>query len=68
MKTVAGTFSVAVRTLRNPDVELIATDQIVATADSIILHRCLCWFNLAREVIDAIGSANVVQVSAPPTA
>ena len=49
-----------VRTVRDPDAELIASDQIVATADSIILDRCQEWFNLAREVIDGLHTANIV--------
>lgn len=52
-----------VRTVRNPDAELIATDQIVATADSVILDRCRRWFNLTREVIDGIEGAKVVPIS-----
>lgn len=52
-----------VRTVRNPDAELIATDQIVATADSIVLDRCIHWFNLAREVIDRVDGAQIVPMS-----
>lgn len=65
---VARSWNWEVRTARNPDVELIATDQIVATADSMILDRCGRWFNLAREVIDGIGGANVVQMCDKPSA
>jgi hypothetical protein len=36
---------------------------VVASADSVILDRCQCWFNLAREVIDRrIPDANFVVV------
>ena len=35
----------------DPDGILAETDQIVATADSVILDRCHAWFNLARETI-----------------
>jgi hypothetical protein len=37
----------------NPDAELARTDQIVVTADSVILDRCQRWFNLARRLIEA---------------
>jgi len=36
----------------NPDPLLWEADQIVATADSVILNRCARWVNLARWVID----------------
>ena len=36
----------------DPDGILAETDQIVATADSVILDQCRAWFNLARETID----------------
>jgi hypothetical protein len=36
----------------DPDPLLAATDQIVATADSVILDRCGQWFNLARKTIE----------------
>ena len=42
-----------VELLDNPDAELKASPDIVATADSAILDRCACWLNLARLVIDA---------------
>jgi hypothetical protein len=42
-----------VELLDNPDAELKAFPDIVATADSAILDRCGCWLNLARLVIDA---------------
>jgi hypothetical protein len=39
--------------LDNPDAELKASTDIVATTDSAILDRCSCWLNLAQLVIDA---------------
>jgi hypothetical protein len=42
-----------VELLNNPDAELRSSPDIVATADSAILDRCVCWLNLARLVIDA---------------
>jgi hypothetical protein len=39
--------------LDNPDAELKASADIIATADSAILDRCGCWLNLAQLVIDA---------------
>jgi hypothetical protein len=38
--------------LDNPDAELKASTDIIATADSAILDRCSCWLNLAQLVID----------------
>lgn len=35
----------------NPDPVLIESPDVIATADSAILDRCVAWFNLAREVI-----------------
>ncbi len=40
-----------VELVTNPDRVLCATDQIVASADHVILDRCQRWFNLARQVI-----------------
>jgi hypothetical protein len=40
-----------VRLEMNPDPVLIASEQIVATADSAILDRARRWFSLARRVI-----------------
>lgn len=50
----------------DPDPLLSQTDQVVATADSVILDHCQAWFNLAREtvaryvpqawVVESIGS------------
>jgi hypothetical protein len=37
----------------NPDAELRASPDIVATADSAILDRCANWLNLAQLVIEA---------------
>ncbi len=41
-----------VQLVQNPDTVLSETEQIVATADSVILDRCAAWFNLARATID----------------
>ncbi len=46
----------------NPDRVLSKSEQIVATADRVILDRCVRWFNLARTVIAArIATARLVQ-------
>jgi hypothetical protein len=37
----------------DPDLVLIRTDQILATADSQILDKAQRWFNLARVAIDS---------------
>jgi hypothetical protein len=40
-----------VRLVPDPDAILADSDQIVATADSVILDHCRAWFNLAREIV-----------------
>ena len=48
----------------SPDVELIKTDQIVATSDSVILDGCRKWTNLAAEIIkQRIHSATIIDLS-----
>ena len=51
----------SVELVPDPDALLAETDQIVATADSVILDRCPRWFNLARETITRhVPDADVV--------
>jgi len=53
-----------VRLVANPDKMLIDSDQIVATADSVILDHCHGWFNLARRVVgDYLPGVRVVDLS-----
>jgi hypothetical protein len=40
-----------VEIVNNPDAVLSQTDQIIATADSVILDECQRWFALADEVV-----------------
>jgi hypothetical protein len=40
-----------VELVANPDAVLIASPEIVATADSVILDRCRAWFNLAKAAV-----------------
>jgi hypothetical protein len=48
----------------DPDKVLRAAHQIVATADSSILHKCGRWVNLARVANERrISSKNVVDLS-----
>ena len=48
----------------NPDPLLIATAEIVATADSVVLDQCAHWFNLARAVVErCIPTAHVVDLA-----
>jgi hypothetical protein len=35
----------------NPDAELIKTDRIVVSSDSVVLDGCKSWVNLAAEII-----------------
>ena len=47
----------------NPDKVLAEADQIVATADSVILDRCGRWLNLTRLVIDCgVPQARVIDL------
>jgi hypothetical protein len=47
----AGGWSWQVELVANPDAELIACREIVASADSAILDRCGAWFNLAAATV-----------------
>jgi len=50
----------------NPDPLLSASDQIVVTADSVILDAAKRWTNLAREIISArIPQAWIIDLSIP---
>ena len=57
-----------VQLVADPDPVLGAADQLVATADSVILDGCARWVNLARAVIERhVPEANVIdlQVEGP---
>lgn len=43
-----------VEVVTNPDPVLIASGDVVASSDSVVLDGCGAWFNLAREVIGAV--------------
>jgi hypothetical protein len=48
----------------DPDVVLSASEEIIATADSVVLDRCQRWFNLARTVVrDHIPQARMVPLN-----
>jgi hypothetical protein len=50
--------------LLSPDAELIKTDSIVATSDSVILDNCKSWINLAAELIThKLPSATIIDLS-----
>ncbi len=50
--------------LLSPDAELIKTDQIVASSDSVVLDRCRSWVNLARAIIEQkLPKAHLVNLS-----
>jgi hypothetical protein len=52
-----------VELLLSPDAELIKTDQIVASSDSVILDGCRKWTNLAAEIINQkIPHATVIDL------
>ena len=49
---------------QNPDKELIATDRIVVTSDSVILDKCGRWSNLTEYIIEhSISSTQMVDLS-----
>jgi hypothetical protein len=51
----------------NPDLILAASEQIIVTADSVILDQCQRWLNLAREMVTrCIPSAWIIDLD-PPT-
>jgi hypothetical protein len=61
-------WSWEVQLVSDPDPLLAETDQIIATADSVILDSCRRWFNLARWVIDhQVPDAHVVNLSRTET-
>ena len=50
----------------SPDAELIKTDLIVASSDSVVLDRCKSWVNLGAEIINKkLVSAKVIDLSSP---
>jgi len=50
--------------LLSPDAELIKTDLIVASSDSVVLDGCKRWVNLARAIIEAkLPEAHLVDLS-----
>jgi hypothetical protein len=52
-----------VELIADPDPVLAASDQIVATADSVILDRCAAWFNLAGETVaKLVPEARVIRL------
>ena len=53
-----------IKLLLSPDAELIKTDQIVASSDSVVLDRCRSWVNLARAIIEQkLPKAHLVDLS-----
>ena len=50
--------------LLSPDAELIKSEQIVATSDSVVLDGCKKWVNLATEIIGRkLPAAKVIDLS-----
>ena len=50
----------------DPDPILSQAQEIIATADSVILDRCQSWLNLARETIAAyLPEVDVVRLWEP---
>ena len=58
------TASWDIELLFNPDAELIKTDSIVVTSDSVVLDNCQKWTNLAVEIIiHKLPSAIIIDLS-----
>ncbi len=50
--------------LLSPDYELIRTEEIVASSDSVVLDGCKSWTNLAAEIItQKLPSATIIDLS-----
>ena len=48
----------------SPDAELIKTDAVAASSDSVILDGCKSWVNLARAIIEEkLPDSNIVDLS-----
>jgi len=45
-------WSWEIKLLISPDAELVKTDMVVASGDSVVLDRCKSWVNLARALIE----------------
>ncbi|MBL7215775.1 MAG: DUF434 domain-containing protein [Phycisphaerae bacterium] len=43
-----------VELVQNPDKDLIESDSIIASSDSVVLDNCNQWFNLAGFIVDTI--------------
>ena len=53
-----------VELLPSPDTELIKTDLIVASSDSVVLDACRRWVNLARAIIERkLSKAHLIDLS-----
>jgi hypothetical protein len=53
----------AVELVADPDPVLAGADEVVATADSVILDACRWWFNLARETVTRyVPEADVMEL------
>jgi len=53
--------------LLSPDYELMRTEEIIASSDSVVLDGCRKWVNLATEIIkQKLPSANVIDLSQTP--
>lgn len=56
-----------VELLLSPDYELIKTDMIIASSDSVVLDACQKWTNLAAEIIKRkLHSATIIDLALPP--
>jgi len=54
----------SVEVVMNPDPVLALAEEIIVTADSVILDQCRQWCNLARHVVTrAVPDANIIDLS-----
>lgn len=53
-----------IKLLLSPDYELIKTEEIVTSSDSVVLDGCKKWVNLARAIIEAkLPKAHLIDLS-----
>ena len=57
----------SIELLFSPDYELLKTEEIIASSDSVVLDGCRRWVNLAAEIItQKLPSAKVIDLTFPP--
>jgi len=53
-----------IRLVLSPDAELVKTDSVVASSDSVVLDACKSWVNLGRDIIEKkLPNARLIDLS-----